>query len=218
MVVDDEAIIRETIREYAEFEGYTVEEAADGWEAVELCRTEDYDIIVMDVMMPKLDGYSAVREIRKVKNIPVLMLSARGQEYDKLFGFEVGVDDYVVKPFSAREILARISAILKRCNNTVKEPARIVFQALVVDVHARKAFLDGNKLDLTLKEFDLLVYLLYNKNIALTRERLLEEVWGYDFYGDDRTLDTHIKTLRGKLGAYREHIATIRGVGYKFEA
>lgn len=219
LVVDDEAHIREVIREYAEFEGHSVDEACDGMQAVEMAKASDYDIIIMDVMMPKLDGYSACKEIRKLKNTPVLMLSARGEEYDKLFGFELGVDDYVVKPFSPKELLARINAIVKRNNaGTPAENSETVrFEGLEINFTSRDVYVDGEKANLTPKEYDLLFYLVRNKNIALTRNRLLEEVWGYDFFGDDRTIDTHIKMLRNNLGVYRKFIVTLRGMGYKFE-
>ena len=198
LVVDDEAKIREVIREYAEFSGYEVTEAEDGMSALGLCKLNDYDLIIMDIMMPKLDGFSACKEIKKIKDIPVIMLSARGEEYDKLFGFELGIDDYVVKPFSPKELMARINAILSRKN-------------------AATVTVDGNKVDLTPKEYDLLFYLVENKNIALSRDKLLSDIWGYDFFGDDRTIDTHIKNLRNNLGPYRDYIVTLRGVGYKFE-
>ena len=191
LIVDDEEKIRAVVREYAEFEEFEVTEARDGMEAVNLCRENDYDIIIMDVMMPRLDGYSACKEIRKHKNIPVIMLSARGEEYDKLFGFETGIDDYVVKPFSPRELMARVRAVLARSQ-------------------AAKTAPEGT-------EYDLLFYLVKNKGLALSRDKLLEEVWGYDFFGDDRTVDTHIKMLRGSLGPYRNFIVTLRGMGYKFE-
>lgn len=189
-------------------------------QAVEMCRTQDFDLIIMDIMMPKLDGYSAVREIRKTKQIPVIMLSARGEEYDKLFGFELGVDDYVTKPFSPKELLARIRAVMKRSaapapagdNNVLK------FEGLEINMSGREVFVDGKPVSLTPKEYDLLFYLVRNKGIALSREKLLEEVWGYDFYGDDRTVDTHIKMLRNSLGDYRKFIVTLRGMGYKFDA
>lgn len=219
LVVDDEEHIREVIKEYAEFEGHEVSEACDGMQAVEMAKSSDYDIIIMDVMMPKLDGYSACKEIRKLKNTPVLMLSARGEEYDKLFGFELGVDDYVVKPFSPKEVMARINAIVKRNSAAVPEPAAetLKFEGLEINFTSRDVFIDGVKANLTPKEYDLLFFLVRNKNIALTRNRLLEEVWGYDFFGDDRTIDTHIKMLRNNLGPYRKFIVTLRGMGYKFE-
>ena len=221
LVVDDEANIRNVIKEYAEFEGYEVEEAIDGMEAVSKCKDEDFDIVIMDVMMPKLDGFSAIKEIRKTKNIPVLMLSARGEEYDKLFGFEIGIDDYVVKPFSPKEVMARIAAITSRAKKVsdVKETAeeKYVYEGLEIDMLGRVVTVDGKKKDLTPKEYDLLIYLVKNKNIALSREKILNEVWGYDFFGEDRTVDTHVKMLRNSIGKYRDKITTVRGMGYKFE-
>lgn len=217
LVVDDEEKIREVIREYGEFEGYHVTEAVDGMDAVNICREKDFDIIIMDAMMPKLDGFSAVKEIKKTKDIPVLMLSARGEEYDKLFGFEIGVDDYVVKPFSPKEVMARIKVIINRHKSKTKTNKRLVFKGVEIDLDGRDVYVDGQKVDMTPKEYDLLVYMAENKNIALSREKLLDEVWGYDFFGDDRTVDTHIKMLRSSLGEYRKYIVTIRSIGYKFE-
>lgn len=220
LVVDDEENIREVIREYAEFEGHEVDEAGDGMKAIEMAKSKDYDIIIMDVMLPRLDGYSACKEIRKIKQTPMLMLSARGEEYDKLHGFDVGIDDYVVKPFSPKEVMARVNAIVKR--NSGSGTAAIAdvekFEGLEINFTSRDVFIDGEKANLTPKEYDLLFYLVRNKNIALTRNKLLEEVWGYDFFGDDRTIDTHIKMLRNNLGQYRKFIVTLRGLGYKFEA
>ena len=223
LVVDDEENIREVIKEYAEFEGHQVSEACDGMQAVEMVKNNDYDIIIMDVMMPRLDGYSACKEIRKIKQIPVLMLSARGEEYDKLFGFELGIDDYVVKPFSPKEVMARVNAIVKRNSGAfaaaaAPAPDTVKFGGLEINFTSRDVYIDGVKANLTPKEYDLLFYLVRNKNIALTRNKLLEEVWGYDFFGDDRTIDTHIKMLRNNLGPYRNYIVTLRGMGYKFEA
>ena len=223
LVVDDEENIREVIKEYAEFEGHQVSEACDGMQAIEMVKINDYDIIIMDVMMPRLDGYSACKEIRKIKQIPVLMLSARGEEYDKLFGFEIGIDDYVVKPFSPKEVMARVNAIVKRNQGAKQAPAApapetVKFGGLEINFTSRDVYIDGVKANLTPKEYDLLFYLVRNKNIALTRNKLLEEVWGYDFFGDDRTIDTHIKMLRNNLGPYRNYIVTLRGMGYKFEA
>ena len=218
LVVDDEVNIRRVVREYAEFEGYEVAEAENGMEAVEMVKSEDFDLIVMDIMMPKLDGFSTCKEIKKYKTVPVIMLSARGEEYDKLFGFELGIDDYVVKPFSPKELMARIKAVLKR--NNVSEstvPEKLVFEGLEIDIAGREVYVDGEKASMTPKEYDLLFYLVKNKNLALTRDKLLEEVWGYDFFGDDRTVDTHIKMLRNSLGQYRKFIVTLRGMGYKFE-
>ncbi|MGN0577919.1 MAG: response regulator transcription factor [Ruminiclostridium sp.] len=217
LVADDEQKIREVIREYAEFEGHEVSEAVDGMQAVEMARNEDFDIIILDVMMPKLDGFSACKEIRKFKNVPVLMLSARGEEYDKLFGFEIGADDYVVKPFSPKEVLARVNAIIKRNQPSAAASDTVKFEGLEINFTARTVTIDGEKANLTPKEYDLLFYLVRNKNIALTRDKLLSEVWGYDFFGDDRTIDTHIKMLRNNLGEYRKFIVTLRGMGYKFE-
>lgn len=221
LVVDDEENIREVLKEYAEFEGHQVDEASDGMQAIELAKKNDYDVIIMDIMMPRLDGYSACKEIRKFKQTPVLMLSARGEEYDKLFGFELGIDDYVVKPFSPKEVMARINVIVKR-NSAVQTSAAAPeverFEGLEINFTSRDVIIDGEKATLTPKEYDLLFYLVHNKNIALTRNKLLEEVWGYDFFGDDRTIDTHIKMLRNNLGPYRKFIVTLRGLGYKFEA
>lgn len=217
LVVDDEKMIRNVIKEYAEFDGFEVTEAEDGMEAVEICRREDFDLIVMDIMMPRLDGYSAIKEIRKTKQIPVIMLSARGEEYDKLFGFEIGIDDYVVKPFSPKELLARIKAVLKRAAAKEQPMDIIRYEGLEINVTGREVSVNGKPVSLTPKEYDLLFYLVRNKGIALSREKLLEEVWGYDFFGDDRTVDTHIKMLRNSLGEYRKFIKTLRGMGYKFE-
>ena len=218
LVVDDEDGIRTLIKKYAVFEGHQVVEALDGMQAIEICKHESFDIIVMDIMMPKLDGFSTCKEIKKYKTVPVIMLSARGEEYDKLFGFERGIDDYVVKPFSPKELMARIKAVLKR--NNVSEstvPEKLVFEGLEIDIAGREVYVDGEKASMTPKEYDLLFYLVKNKNLALTRDKLLEEVWGYDFFGDDRTVDTHIKMLRNSLGQYRKFIVTLRGMGYKFE-
>ena len=221
LVVDDEAKIRMLIRKYAEFEGHQVTEAENGMEAVELCRKDPhrFDLIIMDVMMPELDGFSAVAEIRKASQTPVLMLSARGEEYDRIHGFELGVDDYVVKPFSPKELMMRVTAIMNRVRPQGEEPRRntVSFEGLTIDFDARIVTVDGQRAELSPKEYDLLVYLVQNKNIALTREMLITNVWGYDFYGDDRTLDTHIKLLRKSLGPYSKFIVTLRGVGYRFE-
>ena len=218
LVVDDEDKIREVIKEYAEFSGYEVTEAADGMSAIGLCKLNDYDLIIMDVMMPKLDGFSSVKEIKKIKDIPVIMLSARGEEYDKLFGFELGIDDYVVKPFSPKELMARVNAVLQRKSGSENNSAQVMkFDGLEVNFAARTITVDGERVNLTPKEYDLLFYLIQNKNIALSRDKLLSDIWGYDFFGDDRTIDTHLKNLRNNLGPYRNFIVTLRGVGYKFE-
>lgn len=218
LIVDDEDKIREVIREYAKFSGYEAEEAADGMSAIGMVKLNDYDLIIMDIMMPKLDGFSAVKEIQKIKNIPVIMLSARGEEYDKLFGFELGIDDYVVKPFSPKELMARVNAVLNRRDASEKKSQTVEkFEGLEVNFAARTITVDGKRIELTPKEYDLLFYMIQNKNIALSRDRLLSDIWGYDFFGDDRTIDTHVKNLRNSLGPYRKFIVTLRGVGYKFE-
>ncbi|WOC31233.1 MULTISPECIES: response regulator transcription factor [Caproicibacterium] len=221
LVVDDEEKIRLLIKKYAEFEGYAVVEAEDGMQAVQTCRDHprDFDLIIMDVMMPELDGFSAVKEIRKVCESPVLMLSARGEEYDKIHGFELGIDDYVVKPFSPKELMMRVGAIIKRAQSGSGSQKEVVaLEGLNIDFTARIVTVDGEKVELSPKEYDLLFYMVSNRNIALTREQLITNVWGYDFYGDDRTLDTHIKLLRKSLGPYAKFIVTLRGVGYRFEA
>ena len=223
LVVDDEIRIRSIIRKYAEFEGHTVTEAGDGMEAVRLARTGDFDIIILDIMMPELDGFSACKEIRKTAQTPIIMLSARGEEYDKINGFELGVDDYVVKPFSPRELMLRVEAVMKRVRQRTAEAATenqvLEFDegGLRVDLTARTVSIDGRRVEMSPKEYDLFFYLLRNRNVALTRERLISEVWGYDFFGDARTLDTHIKLLRKSLGRYSTYIVTLRGVGYRFE-
>ena len=226
LVVDDEARIRSIIKKYAEFEGHEIVEAGDGMEAVHLCRKESFDIIIMDIMMPELDGFSACREIRKVTGTPIIMLSARGEEYDKINGFELGIDDYVVKPFSPKELMLRIEAIMKRVarqgtvDESTKKPNVIVELdggGLRADLTARLVYINGERIDMSPKEYDLFFYMLDNRNIALSREKLISEVWGYDFYGDVRTLDTHIKLLRKSLGRYSKYIVTLRGMGYRFE-
>ena len=223
LVVDDEIRIRSMIRKYAEFEGHTVTEAGDGMEAVRLVRSGDFDIIILDIMMPELDGFSACREIRKSKQTPIIMLSARGEEYDKINGFELGVDDYVVKPFSPRELMLRVEAVMKRTKRaaiTAESENQILdFDGggLKVDLTARIVYVDGRRVEMSPKEYDLLFYMIRNRNVALDRERLIRDVWGYDFFGDARTLDTHIKLLRKSLGKYSEYIVTLRGVGYRCE-
>lgn len=221
LIVDDEEMIREVICEYAQFDGFETDQAENGMEAISMCRQTRYDLIIMDIMMPKLDGFSAVKEIKKLYDVPVLMLSARAEEYDKLFGFEIGVDDYVVKPFSPKEVMARINAIIKRRaqNQEAKENSGdlLKFEGLEIDIKGRNVFVDGEKIELTPKEYELLFYMAKNKGVALSREKLLSDVWGFDFFGDDRTVDTHIKTLRSNLKEYRKFIVTLRGMGYKFE-
>ena len=224
LVVDDESRIRAIIRKYAEFEGHRVTEATDGMDAVYKCREMTFDMIIMDIMMPELDGFSACREIRKITETPIIMLSARGEEYDKINGFELGVDDYVVKPFSPKELMLRIEAVLKRVSRNVESAQRHQNQiveldggGLRADLTARIVYIDGVRVDMSPKEYDLFFYMLENRNIALSREKLISEVWGYDFFGDARTLDTHIKLLRKSLGKYSGYIVTLRGMGYRFE-
>lgn len=223
LIADDEAGIRTLVSKYAVFEGHTVIEAADGMEAIKLCKSEDVDIAIVDIMMPELDGFSACREIRKFSDLPIIMLSARGEEYDRINGFEIGVDDYVVKPFSPKELMLRVEAIMKRTGRrvsgeSVSPPKEVVkLGGLTADVSARAVYIDGVPADMTPKEYDLFFYMLRNQGIALTREKLISEVWGYDYFGDDRTLDTHIKLLRRSLGKYASHIVTLRGVGYRFD-
>ena len=215
LVVDDEEKVRVLIRKYAEFEGYEV----DGMTAIELCRQEKFDLMILDVMMPELDGFSACREIRKFSQIPVLMLSARGEEYDRIHGFELGVDDYVTKPFSPKELMLRVQAIIKRSSGySAPRKEILTFEGLKVDFTGRMVYVDGEQISLSPKEYELFFYLVRNRGIALTREKLINDVWGYDFFGDDRTLDTHIKLLRKALGQYSRYIVTLRGVGYRFEA
>ena len=218
LVVDDEPKIREVIREYAEFNGYEVTEAEDGMSAVGLCKLNKYDLVILDIMMPKLDGFTACKEIKKISDVPIIMLSARGEEYDKLFGFELGIDDYIVKPFSPKELMARVNVVLERRNSVSKDNSSVLtFDGLEINIAARTVSVDGKRVELTPKEYDLLFYLIKNKNIALSMDKLLSDIWGYDFFGDDRTIDTHIKNLRNNLGPYRDFIVTLRGVGYKFE-
>ncbi|MBP3869204.1 MAG: response regulator transcription factor [Solobacterium sp.] len=216
LIVDDEKNIREVVREYAILNGYEADEAEDGLQAIELCRQNDYDCVILDIMMPKLDGFSACKQIRAIKPVPVIMLSARQEEYDKLFGFELGVDDYVVKPFSPKELMARVKVVLDRSRRT--DNSMMTFGGLKIDAAGRSVTVDGEKVNLTPKEIDLLLYLAEHRNTALSRTKLLEEVWNYDYFGDDRTVDTHIKMLRHNLGPYRDYIVTVRGMGYKFEA
>lgn len=218
LIVDDEAKLRDVLAEYAHFEGYETDEAADGREAIDKCRDNSYDLIIMDIMMPKLDGFTAVKEIRKFSDTPVIMLSARTEETDKLYGFGLGVDDYVVKPFSTKEVMARINAIINRrlaSKQSKNEVER--YEGLEIDYTGRTVKVDGEICDLTPKEYELLFYMVKNKGVALSREKILADVWGFEFFGDDRTVDTHIKTLRSNLKEYRKFIVTLRGLGYKFE-
>ena len=220
LIVDDEEMIRRLILKYAVFEGHRADEAVNGMEAVEKVRGGSYDIIICDIMMPELDGFSAVREIRKFSDIPVIMLSARGEEYDKISAFSLGIDDYVVKPFSPKELMMRVDAVMRRSGKGgSKSEEKNVFEhgGLKVDLDARIVYIDGKRVEMSPKEYDLFFYMLKNKNIALSREKLICEVWGYDYYGDDRTLDTHIKLLRRSLGEYASLIVTLRGVGYRLD-
>lgn len=212
LIVDDEERIREVVKEYCLMEKYDVIEASDGLEALEMVKNNDIDLIVLDVMMPKLDGLSAFSKIKEIKKIPTIILSARSEEYDKLVGFELGVDDYVTKPFSPKELMARIKVILKRKNGDDK----FIYKDLKIDFLGHAVYFKDKELKLTPKEYDLLVYFVKNQNVALSREQLLNKIWDYDFYGEDRTVDTHIKMLRNNLGKYRDLIVTVRGMGYKF--
>lgn len=214
LVCDDESLIRNVIKEYLKLENYEVLEAENGLDAIEIIKNNDVDLVIMDIMMPKMDGYQAVREIKKIKDVPFIMLSARNEEFDKLVGFDTGIDDYVTKPFSTKELIARIKAITKR---TKQENTNYKYESLVLDDLAHEVTIDGNIVLLTPKEYDLLKYFMQNKNIALSRETILSNIWGYDFYGDERTVDTHVKTLRNNLGKYRDVIKTVRGMGYKFD-
>lgn len=223
LICDDEAGLRAVLKRYALYEGHEVMEAGDGQQAVQLCREHEFDIIIMDVMMPELDGFSAVKEIRKTVDTPVIMLSARGEEYDRVLGFELGVDDYVVKPFSSKEMMLRIAAILRRVEkgniDSPDEAGHIIFkcEGFKADLTAYKVYVDGDLVTMAPKEYDLLFFLIRNRNIAVSREKIMREVWGYDYYGDDRTLDTHMKLLRKSLGPYAHLITTLRGVGYRFD-
>ncbi len=222
LIVDDEMHIRDLVQKYATFENYESETAENGLEAIEKVKRNEYDLVIMDIMMPELDGFSAVKEIRKISQVPVIMLSARSEEYDKLYGFDLGIDDYVTKPFSPKELMRRVNAVLARAthkNNQESATTNEVWQYknLKIDYSAHIVTINNEKIDLTPKEYELLVYLIKNQNIAVRREQLLEKVWGYDYYGDDRTLDTHMKSLRKKIGEYANCIITIRRVGYRFE-
>lgn len=234
LIVDDEDNIRRMVRKYADFYGYQATEAADGIEAVNLCRANKYDAIVMDVMMPELDGFSAAAEILKSQSVPILMLSARGEEYDKIHGFELGIEDYMVKPFSPRELMLRLNVLITR-NQRLKVAATAKSDqdskpsgqedpflskktsGLLIDFAAHRVIVDGAPADLTPRACELLLFMARNRNIALTRNQLISEIWGYDFDGDDRTLDTHIKLIRNNLGAYRDCVCTLRGLGYRFD-
>ena len=218
LVVDDEKLIREVICEYARNEGYSVIEAENGDDAInKVTENPNIDLIIMDIMMPRLDGYSACKEIFKIKKYPTIMLSARKEEYDKLLGFDLGIDDYVTKPFSPKELMARIKAILNRSKKGFDDEDIYKYKTLEVNKRAHTVKVDSKEVKLTPKEYELLLYFISNKGIALSREQLLASIWGYDFFGDDRTVDTHIKMLRNSLGKYRDLIVTVRSMGYKFE-
>lgn len=220
LLVDDEERMRDMIKEYTSLEGYDIDEAADGVKALELFKQNKYSLIILDVMMPKIDGWSVCREIRKTSNVPIIMLTARGEEYDKLFGFELGVDDYIIKPFSPKELLARMKAIIRRSASTdlvAKKENTVTFQGLVIEFDSRNTYVNGNIVTLTPKEYSLLTFFAKNPNRVFSREQLLNEVWDYDFIGDDRTVDTHIKMLRESISEYRKFIVTVWGTGYKFE-
>ncbi|MGH4120221.1 response regulator transcription factor [Clostridium sp.] len=219
LLVDDEERIRDMIKEYTSLEGYYIDEAGDGVQALNLFSHHKYSLIILDVMMPKIDGWSVCREIRKTSNVPVIMLTARGEEYDKLFGFELGVDDYIIKPFSPKELLARMKAIIRRSSYADKDEKEttITFEGLVIDLNSRNTYVNDKLVTLTPKEYSLLTFFAGNPNRVFSREQLLNEVWGYDFFGDDRTVDTHIKMLRESIKEYRKFIVTVWGTGYKFE-
>ena len=215
LIVDDEIKIREVVSEYAKASGYECDQASNGKDAVDMVSQRSYDCVILDIMMPELDGFSACKKIKAIRNVPVIMLSARTEEDDKLFSFDIGVDDYVTKPFSPKELMARIKVVCERNSNRTNE--KYIFDTLVIDVDGRTVSIDGEKLTLTPKELDLLIYMVENKNIALGRDKLLSAVWQMDYYEDDRTIDTHVKMLRKDLGRYADHIVTVRGMGYKFE-
>ncbi len=214
LVVDDEVLIRTVIKEYCENNDYEVFEASSGNEALDLLLNNKYDLMILDIMMPEMDGFEMLKELPKEKRIPTIMLSARGEEYDKLTGFDLGIDDYVTKPFSPKELIARIKAVLSRTNKNIDDI--YTYKGIEINYKAHTLKIDGNIKNITPKEFEIITYLIQNKNIAISREQLLSAIWGYDFVGEDRTVDTHIKMLRNNLEKYRDHIITIRGIGYKY--
>lgn len=214
LVIDDDADLREIIVEYAKYENYEAFEAEDGIKGIECVKQYDFDIIILDVMMPKIDGFATVKEIKKLKDVPIIMLSARSEEYDKLYGYELGIVDYVTKPFSPRELMARIKVATRKKDNS---GSRYVFSNVIIDTNSRRISIDDKIVEFTLKEYETLLYLVKNQGVVLSREQILNGVWGYEYYGVDRTIDTHIKLIRNKLGKYKEHIKTLRGVGYKFD-
>ncbi len=218
LIVDDEENIRAVVKEYALLNDYQVDEAQNGLEALQLVKKNTYDCIILDVMMPGLDGFTACKQIKRIKNVPIIMLSARQEEYDKLYGFELGVDDYVAKPFSPKELMARVKVVLDRSGKNASRVLSFHDGGLIIDYGGRTVTVEGVKVDMTPKEMDLLLYMVDHQNLALSRTKLLEEVWNYDYFGDYRTVDAHIKMLRQSLGPYKDHIVTVRGMGYKFEA
>ena len=218
LIIEDEKLLADSLKALLEQNGFEADAACDGKTGEYYAALGIYDLLILDVMMPELDGFSACREIRKFSQVPVLMLSARGEEYDRIHGFELGVDDYVTKPFSPKELMLRVQAILKRSNSSIAPNKEILeFEGLKIDFTGRLVYVNEEKVNLSPKEYELLFYLVRNRGIALTREKLINDVWGYDFFGDDRTLDTHIKLLRKALGEYSRYIVTLRGVGYRFE-
>lgn len=219
LIADDEIKIREVIAEYGKINNYNVFEASDGQQAIDLVEKYDFDCVVLDIMMPNLDGYTACKRIKAIKNVPIIILSARQQEDDKLYGFELGIDDYVTKPFSPRELMARIKVVIDRANKNKKTDAKdtLKVDGITVNIPSHEVHIDGALMHLTNKEFDLLVYFINNQGIVISRDTLLEKIWGYDYYGVERTVDTHIKMLRKNLGPYSNRIKTVRGEGYKFE-
>lgn len=214
LIVDDEELIRSVIKEYCESNNFTTDEATSGKSALEKLKTQDYDLMILDIMMPEMDGYTMLKELPEEKRIPTIVLSARGEEYDKLAGFDLGIDDYLTKPFSPKELIARIKAVLNRTNKNLSKIYTL--DTLEINFLSHTVKIDNKLVNLTPKEFEILTYLIKNKDIAISREQLLSNVWGYDFFGDDRTVDTHIKMLRNNLGKYRNHIKTVRGIGYKY--
>ena len=214
LVVDDESLIRTVIKEYCSNNNHEVFEASSGKEALELLLKNKYDLMILDIMMPEMDGFSMLKELPKERRIPTIVLSARGEEYDKLAGFDLGIDDYVTKPFSPKELMARIKAVLSRSGKSTQKI--YTYKGIEVNYSAHTLKIDEKRKDVTPKEFEILTYLIENKGLAISREQLLSAIWGYDFFGEDRTVDTHIKMLRNNLGKYRDHIVTIRSIGYKY--
>ena len=217
LIVDDEERIRDILKEYFDFEQFSYKEASDGAMAIDMVKNNTFDLVILDIMMPKIDGFTALREIRKFSQVPVIMLSARGEEYDKLFGFEMGVDDYITKPFSPKEVVARIKALLKRAGAGAEKQGVISLPGIEIDETGRKVIVDGKPVEMTPKEYDILLYMAKNINVVLSREKILEKIWGYEFFGDDRTVDTHIKMLRNSISPYRDYIKPVWGIGYKLE-